>query len=80
MKIQINVKHNENFTASSLMGRYAKENNLQCVNEYFTTYIKINGELWSYDHWQITPCEDAPEYDTVTLYLTTSENKYPLGY
>ena len=68
-QIQINVKHNENFTASSLMGRYAKENNLQCVNEYFTTYIKINGELWSYDHWQITPCEDAPEYDTVTLYL-----------
>ena len=74
MKIQIKVKHNENFTASSLMRRYATANNLQCVNEYFTTYIKSNDELWSYDHWQITPCEDAPEYDTVTLYLTKKEN------
>lgn len=73
MEIKINIKHNENFTASSLMGRYAKANNLICVNEHFKTYIKINGELWSYDHWQITPCEDAPEYDTVTLYLIKKE-------
>lgn len=68
-QIKIKVKHNENFTAASLMWRYAKENNVSCINKYFKTYLNINGELCSYDHWEITPCEDTPEFDTVTLCL-----------
>ena len=73
MTIQIKVKHTDNFTASSLMRRYAKENNSYCINKNFITYLEINGELWSYDHWKITPCNDNPEYDTVTLYLNKEE-------
>ena len=73
-EIKIKVKHDENFTAASLMWRYAKEHNLSCINKYFKTYLVMNNEYWSYDHWEITPCEDAPEYDTVTLYLVKKEN------
>ena len=73
MKIKINVKHNENFTAASLMWRYAKENNIHCINSYYKTYISLKGEFYSYDHWEITPCEDNPEYDTVTLYLIKAD-------
>ena len=75
MKIKVNVKHNENFTASSLMRRYAKENNTHCINSHFNTYILLQGEFYSYDHWEITPCENIPEYDTVTLYLTKKKEK-----
>ena len=74
MEIKINVKHNENFTASSLMWRYAKENKIICINKDFKRCLIMNGELWSYDHWEITSCEDNPEYDTVTLYLIKKEN------
>lgn len=73
MTIKIKVKHNENFTASYLMRRYAKENNLPCVNKHFNTYLKMNGELWGYDHWKITPCKPNYKYDTVTLYLIKEE-------
>ena len=73
VNIKLKVKHNENFTATSLMWRYAKENNTECINSYFNTYILLQGEFYGYDHWEITPCEDTPEYDTVTLYLTKKE-------
>lgn len=74
IQIKLKVNRNENFTASSLMWRYAKENNLLCIYKHFKTYIQLNGELWSYCYWEITPCEDSPEYDTVTLYLIKKEN------
>ena len=73
MEIKINIKHNENFTASSLMRQYAKDNNIPCVHKDFVCCLVIKGEYYIYDHWQITPCEDAPEYDTVTLYLIKKE-------
>lgn len=73
-QIQIKVKNDENFTATSLMWRYAKENNLQFCYTDYRNYLFIDGEYYSYDHWEITPCEDAPEYDTVTLYLMKKEN------
>lgn len=72
-EIKINVKHNENFTAASLMWRYAKENETTCINKHFKTCILLQGEFYSYDHWEITPCEEAPGYDTVTLYLIKEE-------
>lgn len=73
-EIKIKVKCNENFTATSLMWRYAKENNATCVSKHFKTYIILQGEFYSYDHWELTPCEEAPGYDTVTLYLIKEEN------
>ena len=73
MKIKVNVKHNENFTASSLMIQYAKANNIPCVHKNFVWCLVIKDEYYIYDHWEITPCEDAPEYDTVTLYLIKKE-------
>lgn len=74
MTIKLKVKHSENFTATSLMWRYAKENNATCINKRFKTFIVLQGVFYSYDHWQITPCEDTPEYDIVTVYLIKEEN------
>ena len=63
----IRVPHGTNFTAASLMHRYAAENHLQ--HGYYKGRSVItakNGEQYGFDHWEII---SSGAEDLVTVYL-----------
>ena len=67
-EIKITVDPAENFTASSLMYRYAKQTpGVKLRNTYlFETLLEIEGIPYHYHHWSVTT-ENG--YSVVTLYL-----------
>jgi hypothetical protein len=65
--IKITVRHGENFTAASLMKRYADQTRAEFRRSLFgAAELIIDGEKYQYDHWSVTSENGA---DVVTLYL-----------
>lgn len=67
-EIKITVDPAENFTASSLMHRYAKQTTgVKLRNTYwFETILEIESTAYRYHHWSVT-AENGKTI--VTLYL-----------
>lgn len=74
-ELKVVVGSGENFTANSLMIRYAA---LHAGVEfehlpYFETGLRIGNELYKYDHWKIETGDDGTE--TVTLFMKKVEKE-----
>ena len=74
-ELKLTVKTGENFTPSSLMVRYAA---LHAGVEFkrlpdFESALRICGDLYKYDHWNVVPGEDGLE--TVTLFMRKLEKE-----
>lgn len=57
------------FCAADLMYEYSKLGIADYFTGFCSTYLVINHEVFVYDHWKITPIENAPGFDNVTVYL-----------
>lgn len=66
--IKIEVQPQENFSAASLMYRYATMTpGIRYANSYFgDARLYIDGKWYGYDHWSVT--KEGPK-TVVTLYL-----------
>jgi hypothetical protein len=67
-EIKLTVSPSENFTASSLMHRYANQNTGSKFyrSNFGEALLTIEGTAYRYHHWSITAANAA---DVVTLYL-----------
>lgn len=62
------VPAGQNFTAASLMHRYAKENGAtHTYSKNGRSILNIHGIFYAFDHWTINQNGDGTE--TVTVYL-----------
>lgn len=69
--IKVSIRHGENFTAASLMKRYADQTRTEFRRSLFgSAELIIDGEKYQYDHWSVTSENGA---DVVTLYLISSK-------
>ena len=70
-EIKVSVRHGENFTAASLMKRYADQTGTEFRRSLWgAAELIIEGEKYQYDHWSVTSENGA---DVVTLYLVSSK-------
>ena len=61
--------HEANYTPASLLLDYAKHR-VGCgykYGEYGNLLLRLEGKVYEYDHWKITPLRDNE--DKITLYL-----------
>ena len=68
--IVVEVEHDENFTASGLMYRYAKfhSDTTFSYSRYGEARLTIAGVTYAYDHWKFTPRKNiSTDFVTLTL-------------
>ena len=66
-QITVTVQHGENFTAASLMKRYANQTGAEFRRGFWgAAELVIDGITYHYHHWSVTTENGA---ETITLFL-----------